>query len=69
MFDIRLDIKTRLLRLLFDAINPRCLGDPYFHHVLIAEEVLILQNESIWSIRDSVQHVEMARRIFHVFMI
>ncbi|KAI9697072.1 MAG: hypothetical protein M1836_005034 [Candelina mexicana] len=67
MFDTRPDIKARLLSLLFDAINPIRLGDPYFHHVLIAEEVLNLQNEAAWSIRDSVRHVELARTAFPDF--
>ena len=61
MFDTRPKIKARLLPLLFDTINPIRLGDPYLHHVSIAEEVLILQNEAAWSIRNSVRHVEMTR--------
>ena len=61
VFDARPTMKTSLKNLLTSAIDSISLGDPYFSHILLAEEVLRLHNDAVWSIRTSVRYIEHKR--------
>jgi Mg2+ and Co2+ transporter CorA len=58
VFDAPPPFAERLPRQLLDTVNPDHLGDPFWIYVLLADEVIRLQDPSVWAIRDQVRAIE-----------
>jgi membrane protein implicated in regulation of membrane protease activity len=61
VFDPRLAVKERLPSPLLDSLDPSDFSDPYWIHTLFAEEVVRLQDNAVWSIRNLVRKTEIER--------
>ncbi|KAH8589902.1 hypothetical protein B0O99DRAFT_745712 [Bisporella sp. PMI_857] len=61
VFDPRSAIKERLPHPLLDSLDASEFGDPYWIHSLFAEEVVRLQDEAVWGIRNLVRQIEIER--------
>jgi hypothetical protein len=60
-FDLRPAIKGRLPSPLLDAIEIGDMIDPYWIHAIFAEELVRLQDEAVWGIRNLVRKIEVNR--------
>ena len=63
VFDASPTMKADLTTLFAGAVDSISLGDPYFSHVLLAGEVLRLQNDAVWNIRNLVRSIEHERTL------
>ena len=63
VFDASPTMKADLKTLFAGAVDSISLGDPYFSHVLLAGEVLRLQNDAVWNIRNLVRSIEQGRTL------
>lgn len=61
VFDPRPAVKERLLSPLLDSSDLCDVNDPYWIHAIFAEEVLRLQDEAVWSVRNLVRTTEIQR--------
>lgn len=61
VFDPRPAIKDRLLSPLLDSSDLFDVSDPYWIHALFVEEVLRLQDEAVWNVRNLVRKTEIQR--------
>lgn len=61
VFDPRPAVKERLPSPLLDSSDPSDVNDPYWIHSLFAEEVVRLQDDAVWGIRNLVRQTEIDR--------
>lgn len=61
VFDPRPAVKDRLPSPLLDSLDTTDLSDPYWIHTAFAEEVIRLQDEAVWGIRNLVRQTETER--------
>ena len=61
VFDPRPAVKERLPSPLLGSLDLLDVRDPYWIHALFAEEVLRLQDEAVWSVRNLVRKTEIQR--------
>jgi hypothetical protein len=61
VFDPRPAVKDRLPSPLLDSIELGDMSDPYWIHALFAEDLVRLQDEAVWGIRNLVRKIEVDR--------
>ena len=61
VFDPRPAIKDRLPSPLLDSCEMSDITDPYWIHALFAEELVRLQDDAVWGIRNLVRKIEVNR--------
>ncbi|PMD43054.1 hypothetical protein L207DRAFT_631217 [Hyaloscypha variabilis F] len=61
VFDLRPAIKGRLPSPLLDSIEMGDMIDPYWIHAIFADELVRLQDEAVWGIRNLVRKIEVNR--------
>ncbi|KAH6682793.1 hypothetical protein B0J14DRAFT_132248 [Halenospora varia] len=61
IFDPRPEIKKRIPSGIFSSLDLCHVSDPYWIHTLFAEEVVELQDNAVWAIRDLVRDMEKNR--------
>ncbi|KAH8811199.1 hypothetical protein F5884DRAFT_781458 [Xylogone sp. PMI_703] len=58
IFDAPQPVRTKIPTPIFDSPDPAHLGDPFWMYPLLAEEVVNLQDEAVWTIRNHVRTME-----------
>jgi hypothetical protein len=61
IFDLRDEIKQTVLEAIFQLKGKTLFNDPYWIHTCLIEQVVHLQDDSVWSIRDLVRETEKSR--------
>jgi Mg2+ and Co2+ transporter CorA len=61
MFDVPRETGERIPSLLLDGLEDRELADPFWLYVKLLEELVRLQDISIWKIRNQLREMELAR--------
>ncbi|KAI1635585.1 hypothetical protein F4809DRAFT_642332 [Biscogniauxia mediterranea] len=61
VFDAHQLVSERL-RKLFQDIDTNLLGDPFWPYMIVADELVHLQDSAVWAIRDLVRNIETEKR-------
>jgi hypothetical protein len=59
IFDLKHIIKSRFPDVILSDFDPEALQDPYWFHLRIFEQLVHLQDEAVWAIRDQVRAIEL----------
>jgi hypothetical protein len=69
IFDLKSVIKSKFPNDILDDFDDEVLRDPYWFHLRVFEQLVHLQDEAVWAIRDQVRAAELVSLAFVVLLL